>query len=425
MINKIREMDLDSDLLAKILGNGTKNQQDFVNNVNSRFSDLDSKKQNKADMVNFFSKSELIPKANLDKDYVKKIDDNIAKKVNYDDLESSLRSRITNYEDGSKKALSECINLQNSVSSLQISDSSIQQDINNIYNQIANLQTSTGSSETIDVNSIQTQINNIRNSLNDLDTEVSDLQKDFSVKNVTFYQLDSTLQEKINSIDRIAEAKSSKITVDHGRSGMSIVAATGSNGTPDGVLKPAYPTIFGHIISGFDSSDIPATGEYGILFDKNTSYVYVLKNGNNAAIEDFMELQNASIITKGQYQYAEISDSDYWLINNKFIIDEATNEVYFYADGTIIQLTKNEKKNIKTGTINAGASITISDLETGNTDNCTIQAYVLDNDDSTSRTKGMYIDAEGILTIASNSNAFVVFNDTDNALQYKIVIIEK
>ena len=419
-------MDLDPNLLAKILGNGTKSQQDFVNSVNNRFSDLDSKKQNKADMVNFFSKSELIPKGNLDKNYVKKIDDHIAKKVNYDDLESSLRSRITNYEDGSKKALSECINLQNSISNLQTSDNSIQQDINNIYNQIANLQTSTSGSEAINVNSIQMQINNILDDLNNLGTEISDLQKDSSVKNITFTQLDSALQEKINSIERTANAKSQDFIVDHGRAGMSIVAASSVDAnTPDGVLKPAYPTIFAHVIKGFDSSDIPAKGEYGILFDKNTSNAYILKNGKNAAIEDFMELQNAPVITKGQYQYAEIISSDYWLVNNKFIIDEDTKEIYFYTDGELVQITKKEKKYVKTGTINAGASITISDLETGNTDNCVIQAYVLDNSDRTSRTKGMYIDAEGILTIASKGNAFVVFNDANSALQYKIIIIEK
>ena len=226
---KINEENLDPNLLSKVLGYKTVSQKDFVDQVNNRITTLENCKQEVSDMKNYFSKTEIVPKSNLDTGYVKQLDDHMAHKIEYADLSTSISNRIECYENDAQQSISDTKNMMLKLNAVSNSLNVAKSDITNIYTQLSSLQTfpgnsgssgssgrSSDSSSNAQINSILSQITDINNEINNINASLADTVSQSSVQ---------ALQVQVNNIDK----KIDSVNTDppNGIQGESIVLGDG------------------------------------------------------------------------------------------------------------------------------------------------------------------------------------------------------
>lgn len=361
---KINEENLDPNLLSKVLGYKTVSQKDFVDQVNNRITTLENCKQEVSDMKNYFSKTEIVPKSNLDTGYVKQLDDHMAHKIEYADLSTSLSNRIECYENDAQQSISDTKNMMLKLNAVSNSLNVAKSDITNIYTQLSSLQTfpgnsgssggSSDSSSNAQINSILSQITDINNEINNINASLADTVSQSSVQ---------ALQVQVNNIDK----KIDSVNTDppNGIQGESIVLG-------DGKFAVSRMLLAGKPIN-IDS--ITTTCEAEINKNDSTSYfdfgnnvAYVLKDNNGLTYyEQWMDSAVTSTYTKGNATYSVINNAfTSWFGNNKFIIDYSTGIFGVSLDGEYTEICRSTTtasiENINNDIDNI--RIKINDLET-------------------------------------------------------------
>lgn len=361
---KISEANLDDNLLAKILGYGEKNQQEYVNQTNKRLDILQEEKEDKADMVNYWSKKENIPKASLDTNYIAKIDKYMSTPITYDQLEKNLRTRIAFYENSALDAIARCKSLYNSVVALDIFKNATTQDIANIYHQISQLQTinidangnlsTGGGGSNIDsslLSQIQQNVNNNAATIRQLQQEMSGQD----IKNITYAQLDPSLQNIITEIKTLenkyhesetngtagnatsASLSNVSLNCQGARNGASIIYAVDQN-THKSIFQPAFPFIEGFIAHSAEEQVKAMQLGAGYIFSIFNNTAYLIKNPTNDVIAKSLEALQTTVEANNTYYIVPNAYTDCWLTNYKILKDSLTKECIIAADNEFTTL---------------------------------------------------------------------------------------
>ena len=334
---KISRNNLEDELLSIILGyHTTEAQKDFTDQVNNRIIKLENNKQNKADMQNYFSKSENIPKSNLDSDYVKKIDGHIEHKIDFNDLDTTLSSRISNYEDRSKTALSNTVALQSLLNTTKAQLSSVQIDVANIYNQISSLQTltnvnSSGAQDEQAIKALQNQISSLSSSATDIYSKIDIINTQLS--GVPSSSDIDNLKDLVNSLKK--EVNNTTSVVPIGFEGQNVVLGKSNS------LENTEMIIVGEAINtdGIATTNCSAEANN----DNTKSYLdfaaneaYILKQNTSTGDGDARNWMNdayTSEIIIGDATYGVVQNAfTSWFGNNKFILSYSTGVFGYVAD---------------------------------------------------------------------------------------------
>lgn len=342
---KIGEDVLEPDLLAKILGYNTTSQKDFVDQTNTRINDIQNKKQDISDMKNYFAKTDIVPKANFDSDYVKKIDEHLNHKIEYSDLGSALSSRISGYENSANTATSNVFQLKTQVSSLESSLSNTQTDISNIHNQLSTLETFLNNSSSKDdtsTDSLQNQINSLNSQITSLNTTIEAINN--QVSNAASQNDMSSLQTQVSNLYQRVSGIST--APPDGIQGESIILG-------DNKYKVSRMLLVGKAINTNGSSITSCEAEIAkdatnSYFDFANNVAYVLyQNGDNSYYDRWMSdaVSTKKAINGASYCIVKNAFSS-WFGNNKFIIDYSTGAFGVSCDGEYTELSRSSSTTL-------------------------------------------------------------------------------
>lgn len=400
---KISRNNLEDELLSIILGyHATEAQKDFTDQVNNRIIKLENNKQNKADMQNYFSKSENIPKSNLDSDYVKKIDDHIEHKIDFNDLDTTLSSRISNYEDRSKTALSNTVTLQSLLNTTKAQLSSVQIDVANIYNQISSLQTltnvnSSGAQDEQAIKALQNQISSLSSSATDIyskidiiNTQLSGVPSSSDIDNLK--DLVNSLKEEVNNTTSV---------VPIGFEGQNVVLGKSNS------LENTEMIIVGEAINTDGIATTSCSAEANN--DNTKSYLdfaaneaYILKQNistGDGNARNWMDDAYTSEIIIGDATYGVVQNAfTSWFGNNKFILSYSTGVFGYVADNEYTIISSLNSINNELNKIKDSITKNINDIAQ-NTNNIT-----KNTNDITNNTNKVSNVATSVNTIASILN---------------------
>lgn len=380
---KISRNNLEDELLSIILGyHATEAQKDFTDQVNNRIIKLENNKQNKADMQNYFSKSENIPKSNLDSDYVKKIDDHIEHKIDFNDLDTTLSSRISNYEDRSKTALSNTVTLQSLLNTTKAQLSTVQIDIANIYNQISSLQTltNTNSSGAQDEQAIKT----LQNQISSLSSSATDLYSKIDIINTQLSGVPSSsdidnLKDLVNSLKE--ELNNTASVVPIGFEGQNVVLGKSNS------FENTEMIIVGEAINTDGIATTSCSAEANN--DNTKSYLdfaaneaYILKQNTSTGdgnARNWMDDAYTSEIIIGDATYGVVQNAfTSWFGNNKFILSYSTGVFGYVADNEYTIISSLNSVNDELNKIKDSITKNINDI-TQNTNNITNNTNKISN----------------------------------------------
>lgn len=342
-IKMINEDVIEPNLLSKILGYKNVTQKEFVDQVNNRLTTLDNKKQNAADMKKYFSKSDIVPKANLDQTYVQQLDAHLAHKIEFADLGSTLSSRISGYENDAREATSNVKNLNTLVTNMNAGLTNAKTDISNIYNQLATLQTfsnpsggDNGGSGDNDTN-VQNQITSLTNRVASLDNTINAMSAQltgFATQNdiIGMQTSVSTLTKRVDSINVDPPA---------GIQGESVVLG-------DNAFVASRMLLTGHVINGNGQASTTCEAEIAknaqnSYFDFANNIAYVLKTSSSgdSYYEKWMDPAIASTKQLNGSTYAIVQNAfTTWFGNNKFVIDYSTGIFGISVDGEYTEVSR-------------------------------------------------------------------------------------
>ena len=343
-IKMVNEDIIEPNLLSKILGYNNVTQKEFVDQVNSRLTMLDNKKQDSADMNEYFSKSDSVPKANLDQAYVQQLDALLAHKIEFADLGSTLSSRISGYENDAREATSNVKNLNALVTNMDAGLSNAKTDISNIYNQLATLQTfsttggGNGGSDENNTN-VQNQITSLTNRVTSLDNTINAMSAQlagFATQDdvINMQTSVSTLTKKVNGINVDPPA---------GVQGESVIL--GNN-----AFVASRMLLTGRIINGKGNDQAPTTCEAEIAknaqdsyfdFANNIAYVLKTSSSGDSYYEKWMDPAITSTKQLNGSTYAVVQNAfTTWFGNNKFIIDYSTGIFGISVDGEYTEVSR-------------------------------------------------------------------------------------
>lgn len=373
-IKMINEDVIEPNLLSKILGYKNVSQKEFVDQVNSRLTNIENKKQNTADMKKYFSKSDIVPKANLDQAYVQQLDEHLAHKIEFADLGSVLSNRISGYENDARTATSTVKAMNTLVTSINAGLSNAKTDIANIYNQLATLQTfstsggSGGGGGGGNATGLQNQVTSLSNRVSSLDNTVNSMSAQlagFATQNdvINMQSVVSALTKKVNDLN---------IDPPAGIQGESIVLG-------DNAYVASRMLLTGRVINGNGQATTTCEAEIAksaqnSYFDFANNIAYVLKTSADGTsyYEKWMDPAITSTKQLNGSTYAIVQGAfTKWFGNNKFIIDYSTGIFGISVDGEYTEVTRStttaslEKLTTELGVTNGKlvtANNTIADL---------------------------------------------------------------
>lgn len=364
---KISRNNLEDELLSIILGyHATEAQKDFTDQVNNRIIKLENNKQNKADMQNYFSKSENIPKSNLDSGYVKKIDDHIEHKIDFNDLDTTLSSRISNYEDRSKTALSNTVTLQSLLNTTKAQLSTVQIDITNIYNQISSLQTltnanSSGAQDEQAIKALQNQVSSLSSSATDIYSKIDMINTQLS--GVPLSSDIDNLRNLVNSLtDEINNAPS---VVPIGLVGQSITLG-GNN-----ALKNTEMLIIGEAINTDGIATTSCSAEANkdntkSYLDFGNNQAFILKVNTTTGDRDARSWMNDAYtgeIVIGDATYGIVDGAfTSWFGNNKFTFSYSSGTFGYVVDNEYTEISSLKAINDELNKIKGSITKNINDI---------------------------------------------------------------
>lgn len=342
-IKMINEDVIEPNLLSKILGYKNVTQKEFVDQVNSRLTNIENKKQDTADMKKYFSKSDTVPKANLDQSYVQQLDEHLAHKIEFADLGSVLSNRISGYENDARTATSTVKAMNTLVTSINAGLSNAKTDIANIYNQLATLQTfstsggSGGGSDGGNATGIQNQVTSLSNRVSSLDNTVNSMSAQlagFATQNdvINMQSVVSALTKKVNDLN---------IDPPAGIQGESIVLG-------DNAYVASRMLLTGRVINGNGQATTTCEAEIAkspqnSYFDFANNIAYVLKTSADGTsyYEKWMDPAITSTKQLNGSTYAIVQGAfTKWFGNNKFIIDYSTGIFGISVDGEYTEVTR-------------------------------------------------------------------------------------
>lgn len=380
---KISKNNLEDELLSIILGyHATEAQKDFTDLVNNRIIKLENNKQNKTDMQNYFSKSENIPKGNLDSGYVKKIDDHIEHKIDFNDLDTTLSSRISNYEDRSKTALSNTVTLQSLLNTTKAQLSTVQIDIANIYTQIGSLQTltntnSSGAQDEQAIKALQNQISSLSSSATDIYSKIDIINTQLS--GVPALSDIDNLKDLVNSLKEEINDTASVMPI--GFEGQNVVLGKSNS------FENTEMIIVGEAINTDGIATTSCSTEANN--DNTKSYLdfaaneaYILKQNTSTGDGDarnWMDDAYTNEIVIGDATYGVVQNAfTSWFGNNKFILSYSTSVFGYVADNEYTIISSLNSVNDELNKIKDNITKNINDI-TQNTNNITNNTNKISN----------------------------------------------
>ena len=357
---KIRECDLDGDLLRIVYGYKDELQKNFVDLVNLSLGSLEDKKQDKSDMKNYFHKTnDKIKKENIDPNYTSNLDTRIDAPVGYNKLDAALKNRILNYESDAQRALAKTVAIDNSLDHLSLFESDTITSLNNIWTQIRDLDvriTSAGSSgggggggtSSVQISSILDQISTINSQVTELRHKIN--ANNGAIENVSFSQLDDDLQAMLLSLQRLSEVGASdkpELIIADG--GIGMIAVLGGEekkqdgSLTSGMLHPAYIMLPGRIArSESEASNYVANAATNMVFciyqSGNHANSILVRNGG-------IEPAAAALATESyssSFKKIPQAFNNSWFGKNKFLVDTETGEVLCSIGGGIDYETKQD-----------------------------------------------------------------------------------
>ena len=105
--------------------------------------------------------------------------------------------------------------------------------------------------------------------------------------------------------------------------------------------------------------------------------------------------------------------------NGVFIYDESNSKLYYSDNGTLVAISSSNKKEKLFKDVEILGDNNINVLIPG-TFNADISTLILDEEDG-SRTKGQYINSEGIVTAAYDENQITLYNDSEAKIKVRII----
>lgn len=355
---KIRDCDLDDNLLRIVYGYKDELQKNFVDLVNLSLGNLEDKKQDKSDMKNYFHKTnDKIKKENIDSNYTNDLDTRIDALVDYNKLDAALKNRILNYESDAQRALAKTVAIDNSLDHLSLFESDTITSLNNIWTQIRDLDvritsagsssgSSSGGTSSVQISSILDQIDIINSQITELKNKIND--NNGAIENISFSQLDDNLQALLLSLQRQSEVGASdkpELIITDG--GIGMIAVLGGEekkqdgSLTSGMLHPAYIMLPGKIArSESEASNYVANAATNMVFciyqSGNHANSILVRNGGiePAAAALATESYNSS------FKKIPQAFNNSWFAKNKFLVDTETGEVLCSVGGGIDYETK-------------------------------------------------------------------------------------
>lgn len=358
---KIRDCDLDDNLLKVVYGYKDELQKNFVDLVNMSLGNLEDKKQDKSDMKNYFHKTnDKIKKENIDPAYTNNLDTRIDAPVDYNKLDLALKTRILNYESDAQKALAKTVAIDNNLDHLNLFESDTITSLNNIWTQIRDLDiriasagtgsggSGGGGASSVQIESILDQISIINSQITELKNKIS--SNSTAIEGISFGQLDDNLQSLLISLQKqneVGDSDKPELIIADG--GIGMIAVLGGEekrqdgSLTSGMLHPTYIMLPGRIArSESEASNYAANAATNMVFciyqTGNHANSILVRNGGiePAAATLATESYNSS------FKKVPHAFNNSWFAKNKFLVDTETGEVLCSVGGGIDYETKKE-----------------------------------------------------------------------------------
>lgn len=138
------------------------------------------------------------------------------------------------------------------------------------------------------------------------------------------------------------------------------------------------------------------------IYDAENRYLYILTPKKD---------------NPSEYEYIEEKHPFRDQFNGVFIYDESNSVLYYSDNGNLVAISSRKEKSIKDTEILSNNDRTILIPGVFYSD---IYVLILDEEDG-SRTKGQYINSEGVVTVAYDENQIVLYNDSEIKLKVRVI----
>ena len=214
------------------------------------------------------------------------------------------------------------------------------------------------------------------------------------------------LNDAINKIDRVEnsnkEIKEMFATLSKNGGQIGDMIYLGENNK----LKARTPLSFWTITRTQEEVDEAKTAKNDFILDYTNNKLYIgIPDDDNPSLYTYFTIENA--LKKEAYL-------------STFIVDMKSGIVYMNDRGTLISLGQQKRRVTKDIKIAADNKI---EVDIRNALHSDLKVLILDEEEG-SRTRNLYINGEGILSIAYDTNKVIILNDGDVEAKVKLVYKE-
>lgn len=326
--------------------------------------------------------------------------------IEYEDLDPELKKKIDSIQNNSGGGMTIPQSILDDIENLKLSYNKTTSNITELNSKIENFR-----------NEIQVIRNNIStinaDLLEKISTNVNEIQalKNNPLFSLTKEQLDR-LNNVINKIDVINSVteKIGEIQRNVGQLtfNMDEIKRTGKSGSSiylsEGNLLRSRNSLYrwNIVSSKTDLDSILTKKEKAYIYDAENQHLYIL-------------VQNESNPSEYEYKKEEHPFRDQF--NGVFIYDESNNTLYYSDNGVLTTVISQKKKTVKDIEILSNNNIVIA---IPGAFLSYVHVLILDEKDD-SRTKGQYINSEGIVTVVYEENQITLYNDSEIKVKVRII----
>lgn len=405
---KIRN--LDPEVISFIRGNSSAGELPYV-----RRDDLSPYFNKNTDLVNYDM---------IDKDAKEKISeitiDKIRKADTYrrtnvpiemKDLSSELRLRLSDIQGGGQVEIPQeikddiaalkTLSAQNKITSNEALGKTVENRklINDLTTRCEN--TSSTLNERINTNS--TEIANLKALKNSISQLTSDGRID---KVVELANRAAELDDAINKINRVENSNKeikemfASLSKNGGQTGDMIYLGENNK------LKARTPLSFWTIAYTQEEVDEAKTAKNDFVLDYTNNKLYIgIPDNNDPSLYTYSVIEDA--LTKETYL-------------STFIVDMKSGAVFMNSRGTLLSLGQQKRQMTKDIKIAADDKV---DVNIRNAPHSDLRVLILD-EETGSRTRNMYINGEGVLSVAYDTNKVTILNDGNFEAKVRLIYRE-
>ena len=395
VVGKIKERNLDPELLGKIFTGGKVDMSAILSSYVNKYSDKIT-----ADMLDDAYQKSLAQSLDALRDTFKLYRNKADKITSYDldanllNLLDQIQERIDSLQQNS--SASEVDGIKNTIEQIQTTLAGY----TNIGDKIANEVSNQISRKLIDTNS---SVEEFANKLNELDKKMSQSFRSADEK-IKESDLGNDILKKINKINELDQR----------------IDSTQQTRTENGSIGQWMSITTGNVATGKE-----------IFYDASVAYssteIDAMKKNNETPIIDVPNCAMYELVdniapdgTSSGLKYDKVDDlSSDVEFNNTFIRDIHTGAIFFISGTSkkILPISSNNGLFYKEDIL-IGANKSV-EIPRANAIKHPINVLVKDTD-SNSRSYNMYINSEGIATVAYSTDKYVVYNDSDSDAYFSI-----